>query len=185
MRAGLRVFGENRVQEAAAKRPDVPGSTWHLIGPLQSNKARPAVSLFACVETVDSVEIARRLDRIVGEVRPGDVLPVYVQVNVDQDAAKAGLAVGQVERMVEEIGALPALRIEGLMTVGRLLPDAEEARSTFRDLARLSERLRRVAPALGAGLSMGMSDDFEVAVEEGATLVRVGRALFGERPAVR
>jgi pyridoxal phosphate enzyme (YggS family) len=183
--AGLTVFGENRVQEAAGKVEEVPNATWHLIGPLQSNKARRAVALFDCVESVDSVEIARRLDGVVGELRRGldrPPLPVYVQVNVDRDHSKAGLDPDGIDRALNEIGAFENLRLEGLMTVGRLVRDADEARPTFRALAVLSDRLRRTMPMLGAGLSMGMSDDFEVAIEEGATLVRVGRALFGERP---
>jgi hypothetical protein len=184
--AGLTTFGENRVQEAAGKRDEVPGSTWHLIGPLQSNKARRAVALFDCVETVDSSEIARRLDLLVEEHAPAagraETLPIYLQVNVDRDPAKAGLNPGDIEQAVDEIGALEHLRLEGLMTVGRLVTEAEQARPTFRALAALSDRLRRTNLALGPGLSMGMSDDFEVAIEEGATVVRVGRALFGERP---
>ena len=187
--AGLTTFGENRVQEAAGKQDAVPGSTWHLIGPLQSNKARRAVALFDCVETVDSAEIAHRLDLLVAEHGPAagraETLPIYLQVNVDRDPAKAGLNPGEVEQAVDEIGALEHLRLEGLMTVGRLVTEAEQARPTFRALAVLSDRLRRTNPALGPGLSMGMSDDFEVAIEEGATVVRVGRALFGERPTQR
>jgi pyridoxal phosphate enzyme (YggS family) len=144
------------------------------------------VALFDCVETVDSSEIARRLDLLVEEHAPAagraEALPIYLQVNVDRDPAKAGLNPGDIEQVVDEIGALEHLRLEGLMTVGRLVTEAEQARPTFRALAALSDRLRRTNLALGPGLSMGMSDDFEVAIEEGATVVRVGRALFGERP---
>jgi pyridoxal phosphate enzyme (YggS family) len=180
--AGLDLLGENRVQEAEAKAPLVPGARWHLIGPLQSNKARRAVELFEVVETVDSVDLARRLDRLAGELGRTP-LPVYLQVNVDRDPAKAGFRPDTVEADIEALAGLSNLRLLGLMTVGRLVATAEEARPTFVRLRELSERLRACAPALGPGLSMGMTDDYPVAVEEGATIVRVGRALFGERPA--
>jgi len=175
--AGLGVFGENRVQEAAAKVPQVPGASWHLVGPLQSNKVRRAVELFDVIETIDSTALARRLARLTP--RPPSVL---LQVNVDDDPGKAGFAPDDVDAALAEIASLPSLRVEGLMTVGRLVDDAELARPTFRTLRELSEGLRARHPGLGAALSMGMSDDFEVAIEEGATIVRVGRALFGERP---
>lgn len=183
--AGLTVLGENRVQEAAAKAAEVPGATWHLVGPLQANKVRRAAELFSMIQSVDSVALARRLDRIAGEVHPGSLLPVLLQVNVDDDATKAGFDPGDVEAALAELLALRGLRVDGLMTIGRLVARAEDARPTFRALRLLGERLRARHPALGGALSMGMSEDFEVAVEEGATLVRVGRALFGERPAPR
>lgn len=181
--AGLDLLGENRVQEAAAKIPLVDGARWHLVGPLQSNKARRAVELFDVIETVDSVELAVRLDRILGEHRPGSRYPVLLQVNVDRDPAKAGLDPEAVAWALERIAELPRLEVRGLMTIGRLVAEPEAARPTFRALRRLGERLRRSGLPLGPELSMGMSDDFEVAVEEGATLVRIGRAIFGERPA--
>jgi pyridoxal phosphate enzyme (YggS family) len=182
--AGLDVLGENRVQEAAAKVGQVRGARWHLIGPLQSNKARRAVELFDVVESVDSLDLARRLDRIAHELRPGRPLPVLLQVNVDEDAAKAGFGPAEVARELPALCALPSLRVDGLMTIGRLPEDPEDARPTFRALRELSVRLREVDPGLGPTLSMGMSDDYPVAVEEGATIVRVGRALFGERPPI-
>jgi hypothetical protein len=180
--AGLTVLGENRVQEAESKAPLLPGASWHLIGPLQSNKARRAVELFEVVESVDSVELAGRLDRLAAELGLAP-LGVFLQVNVDRDEAKAGFLP---EALVAELGRLAELshlRLLGLMTVGRLVGSAEEARPTFRRLRELSERLRATSPGLGAGLSMGMTDDYAVAVEEGATVIRVGRALFGERRA--
>jgi PLP dependent protein len=180
--AGIGVLGENRVQEAAAKIPDVGGGTWHLVGPLQANKARRAVELFDVIESVDGVALARRLDRIAAEVRPGRPLPVLLQVNIDRDPAKAGLSPESVSEVLPAILALPGIRVDGLMTIGRLEPSADAARPTFRALRELSAALRARDPALGDGLSMGMTDDFEVAVEEGATIVRIGRALFGERP---
>jgi PLP dependent protein len=183
--AGLTTLGENRVQEGAAKIPAVSGATWHLVGPLQSNKARRAVELFDVVESVDSVDLAIRLDRLSAETRPGRPLPVLLQVNVDADAAKSGFDPGVLEAALPTLAALPNLRLDGLMTVGRLVERPEDARPTFRALRALAERLRSITPALGPELSMGMSDDYPIAIEEGATIVRIGRALFGDRPAAR
>jgi pyridoxal phosphate enzyme (YggS family) len=176
--AGLTILGENRVQEAEAK---VAGATWHLVGPLQSNKAKRALTAFDVIESVDSVELAGRLDRLAAEVRPGGRVPVLLQVNVDGDPAKAGFDPGALARAEEAIASLPRLEMRGLMTVGRLVERAEEARPTFVALRALSERLRSSWPGLGPELSMGMTDDFEIAIEEGATVVRIGRALFGHR----
>jgi len=182
--AGLQLFGENRVQEAAAKVAEVPGARWHLVGPLQSNKARRAVELFEAIESVDSVAIARRLDRLARETEPGRRLSVYLQVNVDDDPSKAGFAPHDLEGNLPDLLGLAGLRIAGLMTIGRLVSDPEQARPTFLALRELSSRLRSAHRGLEPGLSMGMSDDYPVAVEEGATVVRVGRALFGERPSL-
>ena len=180
--AGLTELGENRVQELAAKAPLVPGARWHLIGPLQSNKVRRAVEVADVIQSVDSLELGRRLDRIAAELRPGAPLPVLLQVNVDDDPAKAGFRPADLAAALDELLGLAGLRVDGLMTIGRLVDDPEAARPTFAALRTLAERLRRGHPGLGPELSMGMSDDYPVAVEEGATIVRVGRALFGERP---
>ncbi len=180
--AGHDLLGENRVQEAAAKVPLVPGPHWHLVGPLQANKARRAIELFDVLEAVDSVELARRLDRISAEVRPGRPLPILLEVNVDADPGKAGFLAATAADALPGLLALANLEVRGIMTIGRLAAAPEEARSTFRRLRELSAELRAAHPGLGPELSMGMSDDFEVAIEEGATIVRVGRALFGERP---
>jgi len=181
--AGHDLLGENRVQEAAAKIPLLALATWHLVGPLQRNKAARAVELFDVIESVDSTALAVRLDRLVGEraAGSGHSLPIYLQANVDADPAKSGFAPDVLERELPGILALSNLEVRGLMTVGWLAGDAGEARPTFVRLRELSERLRAAEPGLGGGLSMGMSDDYEVAIEEGSTLVRVGRALFGER----
>jgi hypothetical protein len=179
--AGFVAIGENRVQEAEAKAAQVEGATWHLIGPLQSNKARRAVGLFGVIQTVDSVDLAHRLDRLAGELRPGRPLPVLLEVNVDRDPAKAGFGPDDVGRAAGDLAELANLEIRGLMTIGRLAASESEARATFRALAELSGRLRHDWPGLGSELSMGMTDDFELAVEEGATIVRIGRAIFGER----
>jgi len=179
--AGLTTLGENRVQELAGKAAVLPRVTWHLVGHLQANKARAALEVASVIQSVDSLELAQRLDRLL-EGEPGPPRPVYLQVNVDDDPAKAGFAPQDLGAVLPRIAALPRLQLAGLMTVGRLATTPEAARPTFLALRRLSERLRTGEARLGPGLSMGMTDDFEVAVEEGATIVRVGRAIFGERP---
>lgn len=181
--AGLTILGANRVQEAETKVGAVAGAQWHLIGPLQSNKARRALVAFSAIESVDSVELAERLDRLAAEVRPGERVPVLLQANVDDDPAKAGFEPDQLVAALPRLAALERLELRGVMTVGRLVERPEDARRTFAALRGLSDRLRAGAGErlLGAELSMGMSDDFPIAIEEGATIVRVGRALFGER----
>jgi len=179
--AGLTTLGENRVQELAGKAAVLPRVTWHLVGHLQANKARAALEVASVIQSVDSLELAQRLDRLL-EGEPSPPRPVYLQVNVDDDPAKAGFAPQALGAVLPRIAALPRLQLAGLMTVGRLATTPEAARPTFLALRRLSERLRTGEARLGPGLSMGMTDDFEVAVEEGATIVRVGRAIFGERP---
>ena len=189
--AGFHVLAENRVQERAAKVahldaamtfPAGAAPTWHLVGPLQSNKARRAIELFDVIETVDSLDLARRLDRIAGEVRQGARLRILLQANVDDDPAKSGFEPGDLERDLTALLDRPNLAVEGLMTVGRQVDTPEAARPTFAALRSLSERLRERDSRLGALLSMGMTEDYPVAVEEGATIVRIGRAIFGERP---
>ncbi|HXI81877.1 MAG TPA: YggS family pyridoxal phosphate-dependent enzyme [Verrucomicrobiae bacterium] len=179
--AGLTLLGENRVQEAEAKAIAVPGATWHLVGPLQSNKARRALEVFATIESVHSVDLAGRLDRLAGSTTGVPPCPVLLQVNVDRDPAKAGFLPEELEPAVEQLDLHGHLDYRGLMTVGRLVDDPEAARPTFVGLSTLAERLRGSWPRLGPELSMGMTDDFEVAIEEGATIVRIGRALFGHR----
>jgi pyridoxal phosphate enzyme (YggS family) len=184
--AGFRTLAENRVQEAESKveavavgLPEAPA--WHLVGSLQSNKARRAVALFDVIQSVDSIGLASRLDRLAGELRPASRYPILLEVNVDADPAKSGFAPAAVERELSRILGFEHLRVDGLMTVGRLVQTTDEARPTFAALRNLSERLRAADDRLGAGLSMGMTDDFSVAIEEGATIVRIGRAIFGER----
>ena len=180
--AGHALFGESRVQEAEPKVAALArfgGARWHLVGHLQSNKARRAVALFEAVHSVDSVELAARLDRLAAD--GGRRVPVYLEVNLDGDPAKSGFGPDALSGALDELLGLAALEPLGLMTVGALAGDPEDARPTFRRLAAFSAELRARDARLGSGLSMGMSDDFEVAVEEGATIVRVGRAIFGER----
>jgi pyridoxal phosphate enzyme (YggS family) len=171
---GMRDFGENRVQEAEDKiaqlsdlKPDV---TWHMVGHLQSNKARTAVELFDIIHSIDSVRLAEILSR-----RVEKSFPVLLQVNVLGEATKSGFVVGEIANAVNEIKKLPNLKVMGLMTIAPLASDPEEVRPVFR-------KLRELRDSLGLEhLSMGMTDDFEVAVEEGATMLRIGRAIFGER----
>ena len=179
--AGIALFGENRVQEALAKQPEVPGARWHLVGPLQSNKARRAIEAFEMIQTVDSVALAQRLDRIAGELGRVHV-PVLLQVNVDRDPAKSGFAPDDLGSALDSLAGLGRLQLRGLMTIGREAARADETRATFAGLRDVRDLLRATWPELGPELSMGMTDDYPVAVEEGATIVRVGRALFGERP---
>lgn len=185
VRAGVRQFGENRVEEALPKVAAVAGLvnepvTWHMIGHVQSRKAADVLPWAALVHSVDSVKLATRLACSVGE---GVELPVLLEVNVAGEASKYGFHPAELPAAVEAIAALPGLRIEGLMTMAPLVTDPELARPTFRSLAQLRAELAQRYPAIvWRHLSMGMTDDFEVAIEEGATLVRIGRALFGERP---
>jgi hypothetical protein len=169
--AGVRHFGENRVQEAEAKFPSLPaGAVRHLVGPVQSNKASRAARVADVLHAVDSAGIARRLARAAAaEARR---LAVYVEVNTGGEETKAGVPPAQASALVEAVRALPELDVRGLMAI----PPPGDTRPHF-------VALRRLADSLGlAGLSMGMSDDYEAAVEEGATIVRVGTALFGGRP---
>lgn len=184
--AGLRLFGENRVEEAGPKAAEVavrlapePPPVWHMIGHLQSRKAADVLPWATLVHSVDSVKLATRLAR---GVTGGAELPVLLEVNVAGEASKYGFRPAELPAATEAIAALPGLRIEGLMTMAPLVTDPELARPTFRGLAQLRDELARRYPAMAwRHLSMGMTDDFEVAVEEGATLVRIGRALFGAR----
>ena len=173
--AGLRHFGENRVQEAVPKIAEARGAgagdaTWRLVGHLQSNKAKVTASAFDAVDSVDSAKLLARLDA--AAPGPRDVL---LQVNVAAEPQKQGVAPDEVGALAEAARACANLRLRGLMTIAPIAADPEDARPVFRALRLLAERF--ALPEL----SMGMTDDFEVAIEEGATLVRVGRAIFGER----
>jgi PLP dependent protein len=184
---GFTTFGENRVQEARSKIPalPLPGISWELIGHLQTNKVARAIDLFSRIESVDSLRLAEALNE--AAARQGRILPILLEVNVAQEASKSGLAPDDLLPVAAALRSLPALRPEGLMTVAPMVDDAEDVRPTFQRLRSLRDELRGDDRASGgdAGLwselSMGMSDDFEVAIEEGATIVRIGRALFGAR----
>jgi len=180
--AGVEMLGENYVQEAQSLKDQITSTVhWHMIGNLQSNKARQAVRLFDVIETVDREKIVNDLQRCAHE--EGKRLDVMVQVDFAGEAAKSGADPDQTRRLIEAVAACENLRCVGLMTMPPFFDDPEGARPTFAELRRLRDRLQPSAPQ-GVelkGLSMGMSGDFEVAVEEGATLVRIGTALFGPR----
>jgi len=195
-RAGLRDLGENRVEEASEKIPAArerlaPGERprWHMIGHLQRRKARQAVTLFDTIHSVDSLRLARRIDRFAQE--QGKIVSVLLEVNVSGEASKHGFDMsggtdaqarsafwGDVERILD----LPHVRVDGLMTMAPIVMQAEQARPVFAALRVLRDDLRRRFPQTDwRELSMGMTDDFQVAIQEGATMVRVGRAIFGSR----
>lgn len=186
--AGVRLFGENRVQEFSSKLSflgDLEGARWHLIGHLQSNKARRALEIFAAVDSVDSVHLAQKLERTAAELRKR--VPVLVEINVGCEAGKSGLAMDSEEltELLRLAAEFPSLDFCGLMTIPPFGDDAEQSRPYFREMRRLFSEIRqRKLPRIRMDvLSMGMSHDFPVAVEEGATCVRVGTAIFGERKA--
>jgi pyridoxal phosphate enzyme (YggS family) len=184
--AGLRVFGENKVQEAEGKITALgdlveQGARFHLVGHLQGNKARKAAALFECVHSVDSPDLARRL--AVAAAERGTVLRVLVQVDLAGEATKHGVSEGELFATLEAIRALASLRAEGLMILPPLAADPAAGRPYFRRLRELRDQAHARGLLQGKELSMGMSHDLEPAIEEGATLVRVGTALFGERPA--
>ena len=181
--AGLRDFGENRVQEANSKRAALSDLTvtWHLVGHLQTNKAKLARELFHCVHSLDSLRLAQKLDE--AAVCSRDRLPVLIEVNLGEEQAKSGVREQDVLALAEQVGRLPTLELSGLMVLPPFFEDPEQARPFFR---RLRELARTIEAANLPGvsmreLSMGMSHDFEVAVEEGATMVRIGTAIFGRR----
>ena len=179
--AGLRAFGENYVQEAEPKVRAFPGAEWHLIGKLQANKVKRAVSLFGWIQAVDSARLLGEVSRRC--VEAGATLPVLVEVNLAGEKSKAGIPPEGLEELLSSAAALAGVRVRGLMAVPPVTGAPEESRPYF---ARLRELLDRCSAGPGAGrelteLSMGMSSDFEVAIEEGATIIRVGTALFGPR----
>jgi PLP dependent protein len=172
--AGIRDFGESRVQEAKPKIEQLPHLkpqiTWHMVGHLQTNKAKTAAAIFDIIHSVDSLNLAETLNNCSPKR-----LPILIQVNVSAEATKGGFIMSEVEEAMKQMKRLPNLEVQGLMTIAPWVDSAEEVRPVFR-------QLRQLRDSLGLKhLSMGMSDDFEVAIEEGATLVRIGRAIFGER----
>ncbi len=172
--AGVRHFGESKVQESKPKIEQLqklkPGITWHMVGHLQTNKAKTAADIFDIIHSVDSLKLAESLN----DCSPKR-LPILIQVNISAEATKGGFALPEINEAISQIGRLPNIEIQGLMTIAPWGDNAEQVRPIFR-------QMRQLRDALGLKhLSMGMSDDFEVAIEEGATLVRIGRAIFGER----
>jgi len=179
--AGLTLFGENRIQEAKVKIPLCPGQLeWHFIGHLQSNKSRDAVSLFHVVQGVDSLALAEELQK--QAIKQARSLPILLEVNVAGESSKFGWNPDRLLAELLQLNALPRLVVQGLMTIAPYAVDPEQVRPIFRRLRELRDRCTDLLGAPLPVLSMGMSGDLEVAIEEGATLVRVGTALFGERP---
>lgn len=196
---GLTRFGENRVQEAQDKRERIETLArlddsvarlasvirYDLIGHLQTNKAGRAASMFDRIQSVDSARLAEALNK--RAIEAGKILSILLEVNVGGEESKSGFAPSDIESAAREICAMPGLSIQGLMTVAPFAPDPEQARPVFRTLRELRDYLRGAAPLGENGwreLSMGMTDDFDVAIEEGATIVRIGRGLFGSRPPI-
>ncbi len=192
--AGLRHFGENRVEEASVKIPDVRARTpvpltWHMVGHVQSRKAADVLGLFELVHSLDSLKLAQRFSRLAQE--QGATLDVLVQVNISGEDTKSGLQAFQWSQrsavraalwlQMEQILALPGLRVRGLMTMAPIVDDMEQTRPLFAGLAALRDALAQSLGVPLPELSMGMTDDYPVAIEEGATMVRIGRAIFGER----
>jgi hypothetical protein len=177
---GLNLFGENKVQEAKAKIPLCPGRLrWHFIGHLQSNKCRDAVELFEMIQSVDSLPLAKEINKRAEQA--AKTMPVLLEVNVAGEASKFGYQPAQLLRELEEINALPRIEIQGLMTMPPWSPEAENVRPHFRRLRELKTDCEQILGAPMPHLSMGMSGDFEVAIEEGATMLRIGTALFRPR----
>jgi pyridoxal phosphate enzyme (YggS family) len=183
--AGLRHFGENRVQEWEGKRGTLAdvNATWHLVGHLQSNKAVRAAGLFHSVDSLDDFGLAQRLERARGEVAGSQKLRVLLEVRVEEEESKSGVRIEEAAALVEKVVALSHLDLVGLMCIPPFLEDAEKLRPYFRRLREVRDSLAREIRRDLPVLSMGMSHDFEVAIEEGATEVRVGTAIFGSRPA--
>src|SRR5205823_6594250 len=179
--AGQTLFGESRVQEARAKIPELPSNLrWHFVGHLQKNKIRHALPLFEMIHSVDSLGLAQEINRIAEE--EGMHPRVLLEVNVAGEGSKFGFSPDKLRDQMEALLALPRLSIEGLMTIPPLAEEAEASRKYFVRLRALRDRLQTDFRVDLAQLSMGMTQDFPIAVEEGATLVRVGTAIFGERP---
>lgn len=185
--AGLRVFGENRVQEfekKASALADLEEAEWHLIGHLQSNKAKKATELFSAVDSIDSLHLAEKLNQAAGQA--GKTLHVLIEIKVGEEASKAGIPAGspELDSLLNGMARLDRLQVRGLMTVPPFTDDPEGARMYFRLLRDVRDRIAaRSLPRIEMDvLSMGMSHDFEAAIEEGSTCVRVGTAIFGARP---
>jgi len=171
--AGIRHFGENRVQEASEKAPmlaDLRDVTWHMIGHLQTNKVKTAIGLFDIIHSVDSLHLAEEISR-----RAPHTVPAFLEANVSGESSKFGMSLREIGERYESIAALSHIEVRGLMTVAPLTADRDQTRAVFREL-------RATAEIMGLReLSMGMTGDFDTAIEEGATHIRVGRAIFGER----
>ena len=179
--AGIRIFGENKVQEAGVKIPEcVSGPEWHLIGHLQRNKAYPALELFSVIHSVDSLRLVEQLERVAGEA--GHRPQVLLEINVSGEASKDGLRPEQAPEVIDCLMSCRSLTWTGLMTLAPFCPEPEQTRPVFAALRELRDRWESEYGIGLPNLSMGMSNDYPIAVEEGATWLRLGTALFGNRP---
>jgi PLP dependent protein len=177
---GLKLFGESRVQEAKPKISLCPGHLrWEMIGHLQTNKCRDAVALFSMIQSVDSLRLASEIDKWGSHF--AKTMPVLLEINIAGESSKFGCSPENLLGEIEQINALPRVEIHGLMTIAPYAPEAEKVRPIFRRLRELKEECEKILGAPLPHLSMGMSGDFEVAIEEGATIIRIGSALFGAR----
>ena len=177
---GIKTFGENKVQEAKSKIPVcVSGISWHLIGHLQTNKARNAVELFDMIHSVDSLKLAEELNKRAEKIEKK--IPILIEINVSGEVSKFGYVPELLIGEIDKIALLPNLNLQGLMTMAPFTENPEETRPVFRKLRELKKRCEQLLNQTLPHLSMGMSNDFEIAIEEGATIVRIGTAIFGER----
>ncbi len=183
VKAGLTDLGENRVQEALEKIPKIQPrpATWHLVGHLQRNKVGKAVEIFDCIQSVDSVELARSISARSGKI--GKIMMIYLQVNSSGEPQKSGFEPTEVVKVVDEIKALPNLALRGLMTIGPLTDDIGKIEKSFELTHTLFERIQKMAGSGFDKLSMGMSGDYELALDHGANVLRIGTAIFGQRTA--
>ena len=180
MKLGLTLFGESRVQEAREKIGQCPGSAdWHMIGHLQSNKCRDAIALFSMIHSVDSAELAVELNRFA--IKAAKTMPILLEVNVAGESSKFGIKPEQITEVAKKVNELPKLMVHGLMTIAPYSVDPEKVRPCFKKLRELKEACEQAIGGALPELSIGMSGDFQMAIEEGATLIRVGTTLFGPR----
>jgi hypothetical protein len=179
--AGIRIIGENRVQEAGSKFAEIGAAAeWHLVGHLQTNKVKPALSIFSAIQSVDSLRLAQEIQRHAEAARRA--VEVYLEINTSGEPSKFGVTPSDAHDLARQIVSLPNLRLTGLMTIGALTTDAVRLRGCFRMLREKRDEIAGALPNVELrNLSMGMTDDFEIAIEEGSTMVRIGRAIFGER----
>jgi len=178
--AGVKIIGENRVQDAKEKYQILTaGIEWHLIGHLQTNKVKYAVEIFNCIHSVDSIKLAKEIDKY--SLQFGKITNILVEVNVSGEETKYGIKSEEVETFLKEISEFPRIRIRGLMTIAPIVEDKEEVRPYFRKLREISKEIenRNIKNVEMKYLSMGMTEDFEIAIEEGANMVRIGRGIFG------
>lgn len=181
--AGLKLFGENKIQEARKKIPQISSDdlTWHMVGHLQSNKAKYAVKMFDLIHSVDSISLAKEINKRASQI--GKIQSILIQVNISDEESKFGVDPALLMQMIDSIAELSSIRLEGLMTIPPFFEDPAKSRPYFRSLKKLADKLKQNIWPKGSplNLSMGMSGDFEIAIEEGADIIRVGTSIFGSR----